>query len=119
MMAHITRDSVCAGDDIDAPHTHIVTLDEKLGVERLIEQAAKSAELPSIAGGRATWCISSAIPLAVIAQQWPGPKMLHQIPPKLSQLDIDGQTIRFHVSYFVQQDPNAVYETLRCLRIRP
>jgi len=118
MMAHIARDSVCAGDDGDAPHTRVVTLDEKLGVERLIEQAIASAQLPSISGGQATWCISSAIPLAVIAQQWSGPKMLHAIPPQLNQLDTDGQTIRFHVSYFARQDPNSVYETLRRLRIR-
>jgi hypothetical protein len=119
MTVHITRDSVCAGDDGDAPHTCVVSIDQRLGIEGLIEQAILAAQLPSISGGQATWCISSAIPLAVIAQQWSGSKMLQAIPPKLNQLDIDGQTIRFHVSYFAQQDPNSVYETLRRLRIRP
>ncbi len=119
MTAHITRDSVCAGDDCDAPHTCIVAIDERLGVEKLIEQAIKAAQLPSISGGQATWCISSAIPLAVIAQQWQAPRMLRAIPPKLDELDIKGHEIELHVSYFAQQDPNSVYETLKHLRIRP
>jgi hypothetical protein len=119
MTAHITRDTVCAGDDIDAPHNRIVTLDEKLGFERLIEQAVKSADLPSISGGQATWCISSAIPLAVIAQQWPGPRMLSRFPPNLKDLNIEGQILKLHVSYFAQQDPNVVFEVLKRLRLRP
>jgi hypothetical protein len=118
MKIYFTRDSVCAGDDCDAPHAREIDLPADASIEAIVRAALKASPLASISGGKATWCVSSGLPLAVIAQEWSEPKFLHPIPPKQSELDRRGETIRLHFSYFAQQDPNVVFEVLRRLRVR-
>jgi hypothetical protein len=116
MNAYVTRDSVCAGDDIDAPHARQIFVPDGLTVEALIRHVISEADLPDISGGKATWCISSKIPLAIIAQQWAEPKPVTFFAPKLSELDIRGDVFRAHISYFAQQDPTLVLEILARLK---
>jgi len=116
MKAYFTRDSVCAGDDGDAPHARQIDLPDGLAVSELVCRIAAEAKLPSISGGLATWAVSSRIPVAVIAQQWAAPRILRSIPPKLSELDVVDGTLRVHFSYFAQQDPDLVFDILRRLQ---
>jgi hypothetical protein len=118
MKAYITRDSVCAADDVDAPNARELTVPDGLPVDELVRQVIRLAGLPPVAGGKATWCISSIEPLAVIAQQWSEPRLLTFIPPERSRLDIADGVFRSHISYFAQQDPEVVFEVLRRLQIR-
>jgi hypothetical protein len=118
MNAYFTRDSVSAGDDVDAPHAREIELSDDVTVEQLVREVVSAADLPRIAGGRATWCVSSAVPLAVAAQQWEEPRPVNFTPPNLSELDLSGRTVRAHISYFAQQDPDTVLEVLRRLRLR-
>ncbi len=117
MKAYFTRDSVAAGDDGDAPNALEITVVDGLNVEQLVHAICRAAKLPSISGGKATWCLASRVPLAVIAQQWPAPRMIGLMPPKLSELDADAKSIRLTFSYFAQQDPETVLEVLRRLRL--
>lgn len=117
MKAYFTRDSVAAGDDGDAPHAVEIAVPDGMTVEQLVRTICQAAKLPSITGGKATWCLASRVPLAVIAQQWPAPRMIGLMPPKLSDLDADAKSIRLHFSYFAQQDPDTVFEVLRRLRL--
>ncbi len=119
MKAYFTRDSVCAGDDGDAPHAREIDLPEAAGVDEQIKQVIAAARLPTISGGKATWSLSSIHPLAVVAEQWPQAKLIHQISPKLADLDVDKNgTLRLHFSYFAQRDPDAVFDVLRNLTTR-
>ena len=118
MKAYVTRDSVCAGDDGDAPHARTLELPDDMTHENLVRRVVEAVRLPSIIGGNASWCVSSGIPLAVIAQQWDEPKLLHFIPPKYAELDVSGDTIKLHFSYFAQQDPNVVFDVLYRLHLR-
>ena len=118
MKAYITRDSVCAADDVDAPNARELTIPDGLAVDELVRQVIRLADLPHIAGGNATWCVSSIAPLAVIAQQWPEPRLLNFIAPERSRLDFAEGVFRSHFSYFAQQDPEVVFEVLRRLQIR-
>jgi hypothetical protein len=118
MKAYFTRDSVCAGDDGDAPHAREIEVPDDVTVDALVRLVWREADLPRIAGERATWCISSGVPLAVIAQQWPEPRPISFLPPKLTDLDVMGATVRFHISYFAQEDPETVYGVLRRLQLR-
>lgn len=112
MKAYVTRDSVCAGDDIDAPNARHFVVPDGLTVEAIIRHVISEVNLPHISGGKATWCISSKTPLAVIAQQWPEPKPIKFLTPKFSELDIVEDVFRAHISYFAQQDPTLVLEIL-------
>ena len=116
MRLYITRDSVAAGDDVDAPHLRTGAFAGS-DISQIVSACLAISPLPSIAGGDATWAISSGLPLAVIAQQWPKPKMLSQFPPKLDRLDFDGDLLRLHFTYFAQQSPDDVFAILRRLRL--
>jgi hypothetical protein len=118
MKAYFTRDSVCAGDDGDAPHAREIDVPGPFDAATLVRAVVAAANLPSITGGQATWCVASLVPLAVVAQQWAEPRMVSFFPPKLGDLDTDGETVRLHFSYFAQCDPEAVYDELHRLRLR-
>ena len=118
MKAYFTRDSVSAGDDVDAPHPREIRLTGDVTVERLVREVVSAADLPRIAGGRATWCVSSGVPLAVVAQQWSEPRPVSFISPKLPELDLHDDTVKLHISYFAQQDLDAALEVLRRLQLR-
>lgn len=119
MHLHITRDSVCAGDDIDPEsNSRRLSINDGLSVEEIVGVACSAADLPTIVGGKATWCISSNKPLAIVAQQWPAPKFVSFIQPQLAELDLRDDGIWFHTSYFAQQDPDLVYSILRQLTLR-
>ncbi|MET8545448.1 hypothetical protein ABZW03_33145 [Kitasatospora sp. NPDC004799] len=111
----LTRDSVAAGDDADAPHAETVTLPDGLDAPAaLTALGLPRPRLPLIGGGRATWVLrgGDGTPLAVLAQQWPRPRPL---PAALGPLDrlagADG-AVRLHVEYRRQLDPDAEYERL-------
>jgi hypothetical protein len=112
---HLTRDSVAAGDDLDAPHRSTLLVPDDQITEALVAAIHASGYLPRIADGVATWSVVSDRPLAVIAQQWPEPRMVSDLPHPPEQLRREAGGYRFHVNYHVQQDPETVLEVLRRL----
>lgn len=117
MTATFTRDSVCAGDDGDAPHSQRLACPPGCTADQLVRHVMTAARLPSIIGGAATWCLSSRKPVAVLAQQWAEPRVLGLMPLKFADLDADETTVRLHFSYFAQQDPQVVFDVLGRLRL--
>ncbi|MFJ6378783.1 hypothetical protein ACIQI7_02070 [Kitasatospora sp. NPDC092039] len=112
----LTRDSVAAGDDADAPHAETVVLPDGLDAPAaLTALGLPLPRLPLIGGGRATWVVRAAdgSPLAVLAQQWPLPRPLPAGRGPLDRLAGADGTVRLHVEYRRQLDPEAEYERLR------
>jgi hypothetical protein len=95
---HLTRDSVAAGDDLDAPHRSTLLVPDDQITEALVAAIHASGYLPRIADGVATWSVVSDRPLAVIAQQWPEPRMVSDLPHPPEQLRREAGGYRFHVS---------------------
>src|SRR5450432_4212987 len=114
--AYVTRDSVCAGDDIDPPHGLLVVLSESESLAGVVESVVRSYPLPTISGGDATWCLTSLKPIALVAQQWAAPKLISW-RPVLSHCKTTDGVIRLHFSYFAQMDPGLVLEVLRRLHL--
>lgn len=77
----IWRDSVAMGDDVDAPHERVVPLEDHASIGAVVEAMLRTPYLASIVGGRATWIVEGARPLAVVAQQWAAPRWL--VAPEL------------------------------------
>jgi hypothetical protein len=72
----VTRDSVCAADDCDAPHNEVVTMPSFLNPSDFIREFMIRYSLPMIFGGKATWtCHLNGEKIAVVAQQWTSPKV--------------------------------------------
>ena len=115
--AYVTRDSVSAAEDVDAPHGHRFHLPDAWSWADLVHRVWRASTLPKIAGGHATWALSSGIPLAVAAQEWDQPTVLFRLDSDRKALDIDINELRLHWSYFDQTDPELVLKLLRRLRL--
>jgi hypothetical protein len=116
MKVRVNRDSVCAGDDVEA-HDLVLDLPAAETLAALVASVLRSYELPQIHGGKATWCLSSRRPIAVVAQQWPSPRMVPWQARPVSDCKIVDGVVRLHFSYLVQIDPDVAYEVLRSLHL--
>ena len=103
---------------MDAPH--LVEMDGPAGedLEAAIATIVGSGYLPHVSGGRATWSVSSGRVLAVVAQEWPAPRMLWGVDRSYRGLDIVRGTLRLHFSYHAQHPPELVFDVLGHLRLR-
>lgn len=62
----LTRDSVCAGDDCDAPHEKKIEVHSFLDPEAFAN-ATSSGYLPSVAGVGHSWsCVLNGVKIAVV-----------------------------------------------------
>lgn len=118
MKAYVTRDSASAGDDHSAPHARGFSVPDDWSWETLVHQAWLLSDLPKIAGGKATWALSSNIPLAVAAQEWDEPALIWRSEEDRDALDKSENEIRLHWTYFAQLDPDIVLGILRRLRLK-
>jgi hypothetical protein len=118
MKIYLTRSSVCAADDLEPPHQRELKLPDSDSLEQILVAVIKSNYLPKISGGYATWSVTSAIPVAVMAQQWTEPRMLFLLPKDLENLDCMNGVLRLHFNYHAQIEPETVLKVLRELRLR-
>jgi hypothetical protein len=96
----VTRDSVCAADDCDAPHEKTVSLPSFIDPIDFIRELLTRYSLPHISGGAATWtCHFNGENIAVIAQQWPSPKAMIAEMAFL-------ETNELHFEYHAQERPD-------------
>ncbi len=112
MKIHVDRDSVCAADDIDS-HARWVVVPDEADLERLVASVLAVFPLPNIQGGRATWCVTSGRPIAVIAQQWAAPKMVSWRPRGVAECEHQEGNVCLYFRYVVQHDPDVVLDVLR------
>lgn len=116
---HITRGSVAAADDVDAPHANELEIQDTDSVEEIVSAVYKAYPLPKISGGKASWSMVSNLPLAVISQQWDSPKLLHKAPSiDKNSLDIINGVIRIHFNYHAQIEPQILFDILARLRLK-
>jgi hypothetical protein len=119
----LTRDSVSAGDDADAPHERALSIDGDCSVKQLLEVILADG-LPIIAGGKASWVASSGKPLGVLAQQWKESKPVWgmsfgTILSWAKELNWSNGCLQVHLSYLEQIDPEVVMSVVERLRVRP
>lgn len=104
----ITRDSVAAGDDVDAPHMLIVETEPTDTVKSVLGNILRLNYLPKISGGDATWSVASGRPIAVLAQQWSTPRHINSEEETCLNLRID----KLHFNYHGQESPEIVLRVL-------
>jgi hypothetical protein len=108
----LSRGSVCAGDDVDAPHSTTISLPDTMPLLEALSVISNSGYLARIAGGKATWSAVSNVVLAVLAQQWSEPRALSGAYSQLEQLNFQDGRLRIHFTYHGQQDPETVLAEL-------
>ena len=104
----ITRCSVCASDDCDAPHILQIEVSGKTPLKLVVDHVISSGYLPRIDEGRASWVIKTAKPIGVIAQQWPTAR--YWVDANASVQDFFHFTRTLHFSYEVQKDPEILFQ---------
>jgi hypothetical protein len=109
----VWRDSVCAGDDCDAPHELCISVPRDISARQILDRFSESSYLPHIEGGEATWILEGRRPLAVFAQQWSEPRFLAAPEsPFVSLVDL-AATPHLQFRYWCQVDPERVVDCLR------
>ena len=112
----IWRDSVCAGDDCEAPHELILPArDESL--RNVANRLLGAGYLALIAGGRATWILETGRragrPLAVLAQQWTQPRFLVDPDSGTTTYIHHDDNPHLNLRYWCQVDPEQVFDCLQ------
>lgn len=118
MNVYASRDSVAAGDDVDAPHAQKFSFPDEWPIDKVLSDICGSRYFPKISGGKATWSAVSNIPLAVIAQEWAKPRILPSIDHRIDELDQQPSGLRIHFNYHAQIDPEIVYKIFWGFRLR-
>jgi hypothetical protein len=116
MQVRVDRDSVCAGDDVEA-HDRILAVPDTGTLEGLTSSVLRVFDLPRIQGGRATWCLTSRRPVAVVAQEWSAPRMVPWQSRPISDCKMVDGVVRLHFNYLAQVDPEIVLQVLQRLRL--
>ena len=113
MRIRLTRDSVAAGDDVDAPHTRLIEIADVETAHAVVDLVFDKLALAAISSGQATWGLKSNVMLAVVAQQWTAPRKLPWPGGTIQALAWSGDTLNVHAVYFAQLPPDVVFEVLR------
>ena len=110
MRVILTRDSVCAGDDINAPHSKKLFFFWPPTIEALIRKIQDSNYLAQISGGKATWIAKiDGTSVAVVAQEWSAPKYFISSKQKIRRLR-DCQSVELFFEYLAQADPEEAFK---------
>ena len=115
----IVRDSVCAGDDCDAPHRVSIQIHLESTLAQVLEAIQNMGYLAQIDGGHATWIVESDRPLAVMAEQWKTPRFLIAFETRIAACQTSDGSRPLFFRYWCQVDPDRVFDCLQAGRPLP
>lgn len=113
LLIHVTRDSVCMGDDVNAPHRAFYELSNVQTIKQLINYLDKKYNLAGVSATTIAWVLKSTKPLAVFAPVWDEPRLLVEEDEALSSLIEDQHVLHLHFEYIIRCDPEEVYQALK------
>ena len=112
MKIKLTRDSVAAGDDCDAPHLIEIDVPNNSSISSVVDHILSLNYLASISSGKAVWSLASTKPLVLVAQQWSNPKLLAWANPTVLELANGNNELNLKFNYHAQLNPEIVFEVL-------
>ncbi|MBO2450815.1 hypothetical protein J4573_27205 [Actinomadura barringtoniae] len=118
MNVTVNRSSVAAGDDA-IPHDEVVEVAPDVPLSKVVADLLARYYLATIVGGQATWILESDRPLAVVAQQWQRPRYLVDPDLPISSFEVDGRGVSLMFRYWLQNDPDHVFDELAAGRRPP
>jgi hypothetical protein len=119
VLLNVERDSVCAGDDVDAPHCKRFAFDANVSVVDALSVIIKAGYLARIAGGKATWIVEADKPMAVVAEQWSSPAFLIDPATRLVDCVHPNASKPLFFRYWCQVDPAVVFDCLKANKPLP
>lgn len=98
----VTRDSVCAADDVDAPNERFVDVHSFTEPEAFIQAVTTAYGMPLIQGGKAAWVVLlNGDKIGVAAQEWNTPRA------SVRDLQFEDSNHVF-LRYHAQSDPSTL-----------
>ncbi len=114
MKVYVTRGSVHAGDDTDAPHAATFDFPEDADLKSVVADLAQRY-LPTVIGGNSVWSVVSNTMVAIVAGRWREPRMFLAFE---SDLDRRDGILCLHFNYHAQEDPEAVWRIFWSFRTK-
>ncbi len=110
---YLTRDSVCAGDDIDPPHNKTFSFNRNKEISGILREI-KEKYLPKIQGGKATWIAKhKGKAIAVLAQEWEELKFIDR--ETANEIFIESnKEIEIYIEYLAQYNPKKILK--KCIK---
>ena len=116
----LTRDSVCAADDIDACHPFAISVEDGSSPMQILQAIRASDYLPNIGGGNATWVASSISPIGVYCAAVAKSQDQLENFAGYAGLDWSDGDLRVHVSYLAGEiDRESALSVVEHLNLRP
>ncbi len=108
----VWRESVCMGDDCDAPHELVLSVPLDISLREVTDRFLDGRYLAQIAGGKAAWILDGNRPLSVFAQQWTQPRFLVSPDTLLTDFINPEGKPHLHFRYWCQVNPERVFDCL-------
>lgn len=110
----LTRDSVAAGDDVDAPHERVVVIERPVvtpaDLQAVLAEIAPGY-LPDVAG-TATWAAYSGMPMMVFSNRGTAPRPFWLMDSELGRLALREGVISVYFAYLASTPAEAAYEVI-------
>jgi hypothetical protein len=110
----LTRDSVAAGDDVDAPHERFVVLEQAVvtpaDLQAVLAEIAPGY-LPRVAG-TATWAAYSGMPLMVFSNGESAPQPFWLMDSEMGRLAQREGALSIYFAYLATTPPKTAYEVI-------
>ncbi|KZK90914.1 hypothetical protein PsAD5_04052 [Pseudovibrio sp. Ad5] len=106
----VTRDSVCAGDDCDAPHRAHFSINEAASISNLVEYLREIYPLSNVFGDHLTWTLTARSKIAMFGENW---RELHFLVPEgasCSSYASEDKTLHVHFDHQSGVYPKQLYE---------
>lgn len=113
----VTRDSVAAGDDTDAPHERQFAFPDSTSIEQAIQKIVDAGYLAKVQG-KASWSAVCGHPISVVSQSWNHARAVSCQPWVPTAHDFNNGSISLHFNYHAQVDPEIVLEVIKRLKLR-
>ncbi|RED16996.1 hypothetical protein [Parasphingopyxis lamellibrachiae] len=111
---HLTRDSVAAGDDFDAPHSRTIKVERRIETPGALQECLDdiaAVYLPNVAGP-ACWAAYSHMPLAILSDAWSKSKPFWLPDGNFQHLDIRDGAIHLNFVYLALEDPETAHRII-------
>lgn len=110
----LTRDSVAAGDDVDAPHEQVVVLEQTVvtpaDLQAVLAEIAPGY-LPDVAG-TATWVAYSGMPLMVFSNRGTAPQPFWLMDGEMGRLAEREGVISVYFAYLATTPAKTAHEVI-------
>jgi hypothetical protein len=113
LLIHVERDSVCMGDDVNAPHRKSYKLSDIQSIKQLVDYVAKNYSLAHVNATDIAWVLMTSEALAVFSPVLTEPRVLTREDEAVSRFIEEEPVLNLYFAYIMNCDHEQIYQTLK------